>query len=281
MIVNIGRRLRGAPPIRVVHTFHGHTLRGYHGAMAERLFLFVERFLGRFATDKIVVLSPALLGELADVYRVAPRDRFAIVPLGLDLAPFRNLPPRGAVRAKLGLGPETPLAGAVGRLTAIKDLPTFLRAGAQAPDLHLLLVGEGEERGGLESLACELGISGRVHFWGGERAVEKIYADLDLLVLSSINEGTPLSAIEAMAAGVPVVGTAVGGLVDLLSEGRGFLVPPRDPTALADAISRLASDTAARADTARRARDYALETHSLNRLLADLERLYNGLIERR
>lgn len=278
LVVNLFR----AEPIRVVHTFHGHTLHGYHGPLAERVFLLLERFLGRFATDRIVVLSPAQRDELAERFRIAPRDRFVVVPLGLDLTPFENLPPRGAVRARLGLAEDAFLVGAVGRLAPIKNLGVLIEAVARTdPSVHLLLVGEGEEEAELRVRAERCGVTERVHFWGGETNVARIYADLDLLALSSRNEGTPLSAIEAMASGVPVVGTAVGGLVDLLDDRRGLLVPPDEVDSLADAIERLRRDENLRRDTAARARAYVRTTHALPRLLESLDRLYRALLPAR
>lgn len=267
-------------PVRV-HTFHGHVFHGYFGPARTRAFVAIERALGRLST-RLIALSQGLADELSARYAVAPRSRFAIVPLGLDLAPFASA--TGTLRAELGLPPERKLVGIVGRMVPVKDHHTFLAAGARLvarrADVDLVAVGGGELEPELRAAAGRLGLDGRIHFLGWRRDLPGIYADLDVVALSSVNEGTPVTLIEAMSAGVPVVATAVGGVPDLLRHGaRGGLVPPGDPEALAAAIERALSPEA-------RARAQALqgeiiEAYGAGRLCRDLESLYEALLDRR
>ena len=144
----------------------------------------------------------------------------------------------------------------VGRLVPIKDVPTFLRAARIVPrsaaEARFALVGDGEERPALESLCRELGLDGKVTFFGWKRDLAAVYGDLDVVVNASRNEGTPVALIEALAAARPVVATRVGGTPDLLGEGeRGRLVPPGEPEALARAVLETLDGVRGRAPLAR------------------------------
>ena len=166
----------------------------------------------------------------------------------------------------LGLNQNVKLIGSVGRLAPVKDLQTLLSAVQRAvdvnADVHLALIGDGPERSRLESLRDELGLASRVHFTGFLSELETVYPDLDCVVNSSINEGTPVALIEAMAAGVPVVATAVGGTPDLFRDGAfGTLVPPGDASALANALVETLEDCDASLARAREARIAVVEKY--------------------
>ncbi len=227
-------RCAGVPA--VVHTFHGHVLRGYFSPPVEFFFRSLERMLARL-TDRIVTLSPALKADLVGM-RIAPAGKIDVVPLGMDLDPLLDCSSRrGELRSELGMGPNQPLIGIVGRLVAIKNHRLFLEAARSMVDsgnpAHFAIVGDGELRDSLQALAGEMGIASRVHFLGWKQDMLPVYAALDLLALTSENEGTPVAVIEAMAAGVPVVATAVGGVPDVIRHGEtGRLVPPGDAPAL-------------------------------------------------
>ncbi len=254
--------------IRTVHTFHGHVLHGYFSPAVSRFFLFLERFLGRFATDRIVVISPQQKRELAETYRVAAPDKFRIVPLGMDLSRFRW-------KERWEAGAEIRV-GLVGRLTAIKDPHLFLEAGRLVqegdPRVKLVVVGDGEMRSELERAA-----GGGAEFLGNRNDIEALMPTLDVLVLSSRNEGTPMSVLEAFASGVPVVATAAGGCVDLLAEDRGLLSPIGDAQALAANIRRLVGEPELAERMRIRARDYVHERYALKRMLEDMGALYEDL----
>lgn len=268
----------------IVHTFHGHVLRGYFGPLKARFFLCLEQVLARFTT-RLVALSDGLATELADELKVAPRERFEVVPLGFDLAPFAacERSSGGVLRAKIGVGPDERLLAIVGRMVPVKDHETFVAAAAELArmraDVHFVFVGGGELEDRLRQDVANRGLSARSHFLGWQRDLVALYADLDVVVLSSINEGTPVALIEAMACGIPVVSTAVGGVPDLLKGGtRGGLVPPQDPAALAVAMNRALGPEALVRASAIRAE--IIEEFGGARLCRDLERLYLHLYAR-
>ena len=275
----IAARLAGVPV--VVHTYHGHVLRGYFGPLKTAFFRRLEAALNRL-TDVAITVSAALRDDLAAM-GVAPREKIRVVPLGLDLARFARPPVRGGLRSACGAGEGDALIGVVGRLVPIKDIDCFLEAAAQvslaSARARFAIVGDGELRAQLERKAADLGLATRVTFVGWRTDLEAVYADLDVVVNSSRNEGTPVALIEAMAAGRPVVATAVGGTTDLLGDGeRGLLVPAGDPAALAKAIVETLDRHEESARRVRSARDYVLAHHSVERLLRDIDELYRELL---
>jgi glycosyltransferase involved in cell wall biosynthesis len=276
----IAARLAGVPV--QVHTFHGHVLEGYFSPVVTRLFLAIERALAR-GTDRIVVLSPRLRESMLRLGIGRP-ERLVVVPLGLELdryAAVRREP--GPLRESLGIPAGVPLVGSIGRLAPIKDHETLWRAlvlltGERAP--HLAVVGDGEYRERLEKLAGDLGIGSRIHFLGWRHDLESILAGLDVVICSSRNEGTPVALIEAMAAGVPVLSTDVGGVGDLVTHGEtGWLVPPADPGAMAEGLQRILADPLNAAAAAAAAREAVLARHHVRTLIARMEALYTELLE--
>lgn len=269
-------------PVRV-HTYHGHVFHGYFGPWKTRAFLAIERTLARF-TSRLVALSDGLADELSGRYRIAPRDRFSVVPLGLDLGAFTdNARHRGELRRALGVAPSVPLIGIVGRMVPVKDHATFIAAAAELaarrPDAQFVFIGGGELEAEVRADLQRRGLSSRAHLlgWQERDRVAQLYADLDVVALSSVNEGTPVALIEAMSAGVPVASTRVGGVAEVLRDGaRGELAPARDPSALAAAIER-ALQPAARARAAAQRAAVAAE-YGAERLCDDLGRLYEELL---
>lgn len=275
----IAARLAGVPI--VVHTYHGHVLRGYFGPLKTAFFRRLETALNRL-TDVAITVSAALRDDLAAM-GVAPREKIRVVPLGLDLARFARPQVRGTLRSLCGAGDGDALIGVVGRLVPIKDIEGFLEAASRvsrtSSRARFAIVGDGELRASLEQKAADLGLAPRVTFLGWRTDLEAVYADLDVVVNSSRNEGTPVALIEAMAASRPVVATAVGGTADLLGDGeRGRLVPAGNPAALADAILETLDRPEDSARRARAARDYVLAHHSVERLLRDIDALYRELL---
>jgi len=269
----------------IVHTYHGHVLEGYFGAAKSRLYLELERALAR-VSDRLVGVSEATVDDLVRL-GVAPRERFTVLPLGLDLAPLAE-PDDGGLRERtreeLGVKRDETLLVFVGRVVPIKRLDVLLGALAQAgesgPRLRLALVGDGEERPGLEALAGELGIERDVLFLGYRRELRPIFAAADVAVLSSDNEGTPVSLIEAGAAGLPAVATDVGGVGEVVGEQTGILVPPGDPAALAGALRQMADDPERRRTYGRAARSRVTGRYGAARLIGDVDALYRELTAR-
>jgi glycosyltransferase involved in cell wall biosynthesis len=265
----------------VVHTFHGHVFEGYFSTAANHAIRAIERSLAH-VTDTIVTISPRQRVDIVERFRVAPAAKTVIVPLGLDLDPLLELPldSRG-MRDAFGIAADDVVVGYAGRMVPVKDLETLLRAFARAcdrsPKLQLLLAGDGPERPHLESLAQELGIAGRTRFIGWVGDLPAFYSALDLFALSSVNEGTPVAAIEAMAAARPIVATAVGGVPDVIEHGvSGWLVPARSPDALAEALANGAANLQARLTLGATARVAARDRYSDRRLVDDIERLYSS-----
>lgn len=271
-LVNLFRPRRRR--IRTVHTFHGHVLHGYFSAAVSRFFLFLERLLGRHASDRIVVISQQQLEELSGRYRVAPRERFRLVRLGMDLDAIRKRPGDAATG-------DVVRVGLVGRLTAIKNPDLFLEAGrlvrAEEPAVRLVFIGDGELRPGLEEKARALGVS--AEFLGNRDDINAIMADLDVLAISSDNEGTPMSVLEAFAARVPVAGTKAGGVVDLLADGRGLLSEKGDAAGLAANILRLLREPALRQEAIVKAAEYVWREYWLDRMLGEMSALYEEILE--
>jgi len=276
----VAARLAGVP--LCVHTFHGHVLEGYFSAAKARLFLAAERGLARI-TDRIITVSSRVRQALLSL-GIGQPGQVEVIPLGLDLSRF--LPsPKGStdLRQRLHIPPGTPILGTVGRLVPIKDHPTLIHAlgllpgGDRAP--HLLVVGDGERRQTLQELVQRLDLGSRIHFLGWRDDLEAILPELDVVICCSKNEGTPVALIEAMAAGVPVLSTDVGGVGDLVTHGEtGWLIPPGDPTALAHSIRTLLADPALAGRLAAAARPIALERHDVKGLIHRMEALYTGLM---
>lgn len=268
----------------LVETFHGTLLAGYYSPPVTRLLAWVERALAR-KMDAVVAVSPAVARELADA-RVAPEARVHVIPLGLDLERFRSVGVQPTLRRALTVSEGVPLIGTVGRLVPIKGLDIFVDAAAlihrALPAAHFIIVGDGPLRAELTRRARAAGLSGQVHFLGWRRDLEALYPDLDLLMLTSLNEGTPVSIIEAMAAGRAVVATRVGGVGDVIEDGAtGVLVPPRDPVALAAAALSLLREPERRRQMGEAARAAVLPRFGAGRLVADTDALYRRLLARR
>jgi glycosyltransferase involved in cell wall biosynthesis len=205
----------------------------------------------------------------------------------MDLEPLVGCSARREeLRTELGIQPDEPLIGIVGRLVPIKNHRLFLEAARSMVDsgnpAHFALVGDGELRDSLQTLAREMGIADRAHFLGWKQEMGPVYAALDLLTLTSDNEGTPVAVIEAMAAGVPVVATAVGGVPDVVRDGEtGRLVPPGDAPALRRAwLEALRRDERV-VDGVNRARREVLVRFGREKMISTMADLYRRLAARK
>jgi glycosyltransferase involved in cell wall biosynthesis len=273
---------RKRPPI-VVHTFHGHVLRGYFGPLRSLFFRLLERWLaGR--TTILIAVSPQVRDDLVALH-VAPPDRFVVIRLGIELDERVAGSRDGRVESRryLGIPAERFAVGWIGRMTAVKRtddvLVAFKRLRDSGVDACLCMVGDGPDRPQLERRAHELGIVRDTLFLGYQEDVAPFYAAFDALVLPSSNEGTPVSAIEALAAGRPVVATRVGGVPDVVEEGEdGFLVEPGDTDDLADRLAQLARDPALRERMGESGRQRVLPRYAVERLVDDVDRLYRSLL---
>ena len=273
---------RKAPPI-VVHTFHGHVLRGYFGPLSSWFFRLLERWLAK-STTALIAVSPQVRDDLVAL-GVAPPARVVVIRLGIELRERVAGEQNGRVdsRRYLGIEADRFAVGWIGRMTAVKRtddvLVAFKRLRDEGVDAVLCMVGDGPDRAQLEQRAHDLGIVRETLFVGYQEDVAPFYAAFDALVLPSSNEGTPVSAIEALAAGRPVVATRVGGVPDVVVEGEdGFLVEPGATDDLADRLVRLARDPELRERMGQAGRERVLPRYAVDRLVDDVDRLYRSLL---
>jgi glycosyltransferase involved in cell wall biosynthesis len=268
-------------PLRV-HTHHGHTLYGYFPSWKTSLFVAVEKLLGRLTTH-FVTVSRRVRDDLIAAGMVTS-EKITVIPLGLDLAALGALETnKGRFRKRLGLSPTVPIVGIVARLVAIKGHQHFIEAARvllreRGSSQVFVIVGDGELRRHLAEKVVSLGLGERILFVGFQENMAEVYSDLDVLALSSLNEGLPVAAIEALASGVPIVATRVGGVPDLL-EGvdSALLVDPANPSALATALQEVLSNLSDYKERAEKHMASTRETYSAHRLAEDMDTLYRRL----
>jgi glycosyltransferase involved in cell wall biosynthesis len=273
------------PPI-IVHTFHGHVLRGYFGPLRSRAFALLERRLAEVTTC-LVAVSPEVRDDLVGL-GIAPREKFAVIRLGIELDDRVRVEENGRddTRRMLGIPSDAFTVGWIGRMTGVKRtddvLLAFRSLRERGVSARLCLVGDGPDREHVEQRAHDLGVMRETLFLGYQEDVAPYYAAFDAFVLPSGNEGTPVTTIEALAAGRPVVATRVGGVPDVVRDGEdGFLVDPGDIDELADRLATLAGDAALRARMGAAGREHVLPRYAVDRLVDDVDRLYRSLLEAR
>ena len=272
----------GRRPRVVVHTFHGHVLRGYFGTAGSLVFRGIETSLAR-VTDALIAVSPQVRDELVRL-GVAPARKFVVVRLGIELEPRVACDEDpAAIRARIGVAPDRFVVGWFGRMTAVKRTEDLLDALAalreRGVDALLLLVGDGSDRERLERLAHGRGLARSVLFLGYQEDVARWYAACDAVVLTSANEGTPVTLIEALAARRPVIATRVGGVEDVVEDdASGYLVRPGDTHAIAERLALLAADPDLRRRMGEAGRARVMERYAVGRLVDDIDRLYRDLL---
>lgn len=274
-----------ARPAILVHTFHGHVLKGYFDPVRTAFFKEVERSLAR-VTDALVAVSPEVRDELVAA-GIAPREKFSVIRLGIPLE--ERLGDATAdldYRRLYGISESAFVVGWVGRMTDVKDTDAVLEIVRAARDRGLeavlVMVGDGPDRVRLEQLAHDIGIARSTFFVGYQPEVAGYYRLFDAFLLPSVNEGTPVSAIEALASGTPVVATRVGGVPDVVRDGEdGFLFEPGDTDGAAERLALLASDATLRSALGASGRERVLRRYSVSRLVEDVDRLYRSLLSER
>ncbi|MBM3726948.1 MAG: glycosyltransferase family 4 protein [Acidobacteria bacterium] len=261
----LAARAAGVPV--VLHTFHGHVLDGYFPRPVSAAIALLERGLARLSS-RLCVLAPQQARELSERFRVAPQARFAVVPLGLDLDQFSQLPPPP---------PGTPLTvGWIGRLVPVKNVPLLAQVVRETPQVRFIVAGDGPEAPAIRELAAQH--PHRVEWLGWCRDIAPVLARCRLLMLTSRNEGTPVALIEGMAAGRPFIGTAAGGVTDLAAHGGGLIVSP-EARAFRTALETLTPERLERMGAA--ARRHALSTYTADQLVHRMDTLYRGLLSGR
>jgi glycosyltransferase involved in cell wall biosynthesis len=269
----LGRVAAGLTGVQgVVHTFHGHLLHGYFSPPVTRAVVQVERVLAR-RSSRLVAVGDQVRKDLLAAGIGRPQQ-YVVAPPGIALPPP---PPRGLARAELGLPVVGLVVAFVARLTQVKRPERFVEIARlladQHPDTTFVVIGEGDLLADIQRQAAPLG--DRLRFLGWRGDVERVYAASDLVVLTSDNEGMPVSLIEAALCGVPAVSTRVGSVAEVvLHERSGLVVDSPGPDGLAAAAGRLLADHEARTAMGRAAREHAKASFSRDRLVDDMQRLY-------
>jgi glycosyltransferase involved in cell wall biosynthesis len=269
----------------IVHTFHGHVLSGYFSPPVTAAFVLIERALARFTTC-IVAVSKEVRDDLVRL-RVAPPDRIVVIPLGFDLSAY-DVPDaergarRAALRRSLEIPPAAQVVTLVARLEPIKRVDRFLRVAClvdQKTDTRFLVVGDGKLREELQQSPQALALGERLVWAGLRDDMPDVYFASDVVAVTSDNEGTNVSAIEAQAAGVPVVSTRVGGMPSTVTHDEtGLLVEANDERRFAAALEGILIDDVLRAHLGRNGAERARREFALDRLVADIDSLYRRLL---
>jgi glycosyltransferase involved in cell wall biosynthesis len=279
----------------IVHTFHGHVFHSYFNPVKTRLFIEIEKYLAA-RTTKIIALSELQLNELTDVFAIAARNRFEIIPLGFDLSRFQeNIgEKRKLFRQEYGLDDDEVAVGIIGRLVPIKNHRLFLEAvkivNDSAPKkMRAFIIGDGEERESIEKIANDLGLKfnndnkrerNPLVFTGWIKNIDVSNAGLDIIALTSNNEGTPVSLIEAQAAGKPIVSTNVGGIENIVIPGKTALLSAAgDAKQFARNLLQIVESKELREKMSFNGSAFVIEKFSYQRLCNDMKHLYHNLLK--
>ncbi|MGJ6964063.1 glycosyltransferase family 4 protein [Streptosporangium sp. G11] len=261
-----------------IHVFHGHLLYGYFSPAKRHLYVRTERLLAH-VSDRLVTVGSQVRDELLQAGIGRP-EQYVVIPPGVRAGP---VPDRGAARAALGLPQDAPVVAYVGRLTQVKRPDRFVAVAhavlGRIPGCHFVMCGGGELGRQVERDAETVRDSFHLLGWRGD--VETVYAAADVVLLTSDNEGTPLTLVEAGMAGTPVVSTLVGSVSEVVRDGHTGLLSGTDPDELAAHTVRLLSDPGLARRMGGAARDWTTYAFNLDRLVSDTEDLYRSLCETR
>jgi len=282
----------------IVHTFHGHIFHSYFNSLKTNLFIRTERYLGGLS-DAIVAISDVQKKELSGDFRIAAAEKFRVIPLGLDLDNFiiDCDAKRNKFRTEFGLDDETVAIGIIGRLVPVKNHSLFLTAlkyvlNNSSIKVKAFIIGDGESRTSIEKLATTLDIKFSKHidkeypnpliFTSWRTDIDTICAGLDIIALTSLNEGTPVSLIEAQAAGKPIVSTRVGGIADVVLENKTALLSDiADEKAYCNNLLQMVNDVSMRQKFSNAGQEYVLNKFGYQRLVADMSGLYRDLLDKK
>lgn len=288
--------IRNKVPV-IVHTFHGHVFHSYFSSKQTKLFLSIERGLSE-RTSKIVAISQKQKEELCDTFKIAPEEKFRIVSLGFDLQRFTENKPerRVAFRQRFNLDDDEVAIGIVGRLAPIKNHKLFIDAIAQVKSqshskIRAFIIGDGEIRQNLQDQCCDLGLSfaqveenvpvakADVTFTSWIRNVETAYPGLDIVAMTSLNEGTPVSLIEAQAANVPIISTNVGGIENIvLANDTAILAQNNNVQDFVEKLLPLVNNADLRQRMTANGWTYVRDKFHYTRLVSDMDALYRELL---
>ena len=280
----------------IVHTFHGHVFHSYFNSARTKFFINTERYLAR-KSSAIIAISDTQRDELVSQYKIASFEKFRVVPLGFDLDRFRTgqQEKREQFRKEFNLQDEIAI-GIIGRLVPVKNHYLFMKGIAHVlqnstKKIRAFIIGDGETRADLEQVAGQVGISFTTEkdghhdqplvFTSWRSDVDVINAGLDIVCLTSFNEGTPVSLIEAQASSKPVVSTRVGGIGDIMLEGKtGLLSDIEDTELFCNNLLSVVEDDSLRTELGNNSREFVAEKFSYQRLVKDMSALYNDLLNK-
>ncbi|MBS1635285.1 MAG: glycosyltransferase [Bacteroidetes bacterium] len=278
----------------IVHTFHGHVFHSYFGKLKTRFYIAIERYLAR-KTHAIIAISEKQRRELTETFAIAPKEKFHVVPLGFDLGKFRNNKEenRKSFREKYHIDDSVLAIGIIGRLVPIKNHELFIKGIAYLKQHYTkpfrgIIIGDGETRPAIEDACRQYGLSFTndpvqktdILFTSWITNVDWALDGLDLVTLTSLNEGTPVSLIEAQASGKFVVTTNVGGIKDILHPDCGLLSEVADDVLYCNNLLKAAGDESMRQKAAQYGPEWALERFHYTRLVKDVDALYSALLKR-
>jgi glycosyltransferase involved in cell wall biosynthesis len=282
----------------ILHTFHGHVFHSYFNSAKTRFFIRAERYLAK-RSDAIIAISEQQKKELVEDFKIAPEEKFRIIPLGFDLDRFRTgqEEKRAIFRKEFQLDDDCIAIGIVGRLVPIKNHGLFLKAlhyvlKKSNKKIRAFIIGDGESREELEQQAKALSIGfttekDQVHhqplvFTSWRSDIDRINAGMDIICLTSFNEGTPVSLIEAQAANKPIVSTRVGGIADIVIEGvSAYLSDVNDTEGFSKDLLQLVEDDGLRARMSATSHLHVLTKFSYQRLVKDVSELYHELLNKK
>jgi glycosyltransferase involved in cell wall biosynthesis len=282
---------------KMVHTFHGHVFHSYFGSFKTNLYKNIERILA-LRTDKIVAISQRQKLELTKKYKICSEDKVAVIPLGFDLEKFQTdkEKKRESFRKRFNIEEDEVAIGIIGRLVPVKNHKLFLSAIKEVKEnsnqkIRAFIVGDGSERESLKSYSRELGLDylngefqgdmkATVHFTSWIKEVDCVNAGMDVIALSSLNEGTPVSLIEAQASGKPIVTTKVGGVSNVVkSNETAFLVDKCAEKEFSRKLQQLVENDVLRKKMGESGWEFVNDQFHYSRLVGDMKSLYNDLLK--
>lgn len=293
----------------IVHTFHGHVFHSYFGAVRTALYKNIERFLAKRST-RIVAISERQKVELVEEHRICPEEKVSVIPLGFDLSRFQDdqTAKRKLFRKVYGVDDDEVAIGIVGRLVPVKNHDLFLGALRNVQErtgkrVRAFIVGDGEERERLEQKVSEMGLSmakgpyfnghgfghgvngkpvvprATVTFTSWIKEIDIVNAGVDVVALTSLNEGTPVSLIEAQASNKPIVSTQVGGIENVVLPGKtALLSPSQDEHGLSENLLRVVEDDHLRLSMSSAGWQHVKARYHYSRLVEDTAAMYRQLL---
>lgn len=277
----------------IVHTYHGHVFHSYFTPYKTQFYIQLERFLSKI-THKVIALSQQQKYELTHQFNICKPNKIEIVPLGFDLNKFQTniAEKRQLFRQEYNISDQEIAIAIVGRLVPIKNHALFINALKQVLELtnkkiRAFIVGDGEERNNLEQLAQQANISvstspqnaAALTFTSWITDIDRVYAGIDIVALSSLNEGTPVSLIEAQSANKPIVSTQVGGVQDVVIPNvTALLSPSKHTNHFAKNLIQLIENEALRGDMGKNGYHFVQNQYSYGRLVNDVNKLYRRIL---